>query len=104
MAITKRRDQRKRESNLSISVTEVAWRCEVLLALVTTVARQEPALLEPWRRVGGIVRAIAGVQPEKSHATLDMLRDVRSGRVFVAKTVRSSATPEIAPLLEAVRG
>jgi hypothetical protein len=44
------------------------------------------------------------VPPEKSHATLYILRDVRSGRVFVAKTLRSSATPELAQLLEEVRG
>jgi len=81
MSITKIRDQLKSESNLSISVKEVALLCEVFLALVTTVARQEPALIEPLRLLGGIVLAIDGVQPEKSHETLDILRDVRSGRV-----------------------
>jgi len=81
MSITKMRDQLKSDSNLAISVKEVAWLCEVFLALVTTVARQEPALIEPVRLWGGIVLAIDGVQPENSHATLDMLRDVRSGRV-----------------------
>ena len=49
------------------------------------------------------MRAIAGVPPEKSHETLYMLRDVRSGRVLGAKPLRSSATPEIEHLLEAVR-
>jgi hypothetical protein len=44
------------------------------------------------------------VQPEKSHETLYMLRDVRSGRVFVAKTLLSSATAEIEPLIEEVHG
>ena len=81
LSITKIRDPLTSEATLSIAVTEVAVRCEVVLALVTTVARQEPALLEPWRRLGGIVLAMAGVQPEKRHATLDMWRDVRSGRV-----------------------
>jgi hypothetical protein len=100
MSITKMRDQLKSDSNLAISVKEVAWRCEVFLALVTTVARQEPALIEPVRLWGGIVLAIDGVQPENSHATLDMLRDVRSGRVWVAKTWLSSATPEVEPLIE----
>jgi hypothetical protein len=101
---TKIRDPLKSESNLSISVKEVALLCEVLLALVTSVARHEPALIEPLRRLGGIVLALEGVQPENSHETLDIVRDVRSGRVFVAKTVLSSATPEIEPLIEAVRG
>jgi hypothetical protein len=103
-SITKIRDQLKSEANLSISVKEVALLCEVFLALVTTVARQEPALLEQLRLVGGIVLAIDGVQPEKSHETLYILRDVRSGRVLVAKTLLSSATPELEQLIEEVRG
>jgi hypothetical protein len=52
----------------------------------------------------GIVLAIDGVQPAKSHETLYMLRDVRSGRVLVAKTRLSSATGEIEPLIEEVLG
>jgi hypothetical protein len=52
--------------------------------------------------VGGIILASAGVQPEKRHETLDMLRDVRSGRVRVAKPLLSSATAEIEPLIEEV--
>lgn len=46
--------------------------------------------------------AIDGVQPEKSHETLYMLRDVPSGRVFVAKTLLSSATGEIEQFIEEV--
>ena len=104
MSITKIRDQLKSASNLSISVKEVGLLCEVFLALVTTVARQEPALIEQLRLLGGIVLAIDGVQPEKSHETLYILRDVRSGRVLVAKTLLSSATPEIEQLIEEVLG
>jgi hypothetical protein len=81
LSITKIRGQLKSESNLSISIKEVALLCEVFLALVTTVARQDQALLEPLKTLNGIVLAIDGVQPEKSHETLDILRDVRSGRV-----------------------
>ena len=99
-SITQLRGQRQRESNLSISIKEVALRCEVFLALVTTVAHQDQELMEQLRTVGRIVLAMDGVQPEKSHETLDMLRDVCSGRVFVAKTLLSSATPEIEPLIE----
>ena len=52
--------------------------------------------------MGGIILAIDGVQPEKSHETLYILREVRSGRVLVAKTLLSSATPEIEQLIEEV--
>ena len=51
----------------------------------------------------GIVLAIDGVQPEKSPETLYLVRDVRSGRVFVAKARLSSATAEIEQLREEVR-
>ena len=76
--------------------------CEVFLALVTTVAYQDQALVEQLRTLDGIVLAIDGVQPEKSHETLYMLREVRSGRVLVAKTLLSSATAEIERLIEEV--
>ena len=103
-SIPKLRGQRQRESNLSISLQEVALRCEVCLALVTTVAHQDQELMEQLRPVGRIVRAIAGVQPEKSDEPLDMVRDVCSGRVFVAKTLLSRATGEIEQLIEDVLG
>ena len=52
--------------------------------------------------MGGILLAIDGVHPENSHATRDMVRAVRSGRVCVAKPWLSSATAAIDPLIEAV--
>jgi hypothetical protein len=69
LSITKIQGQLKSEAKLSISIKEVALLCEVLLALVTTVARQDQALLEQLRTLNGIVLAINGVQPEKSHET-----------------------------------
>jgi hypothetical protein len=102
LSVSKIRAQLQTESHLSISLKEVALLCEVFLALVTTGARQEQGLVEQLRTVGSIVLAIDGVQPEKSHETLYILRDVCSGRVLVAKTLLSSATPEIEPLIDEV--
>jgi hypothetical protein len=102
LSITKIRDQLQTESHLSISLKEVALLCEVFLALVTTVAHQDEELIGPLRTLDGIVLAIDGVQPEKSHETLYILRDVCSGRVLVAKTLLSSATGEIEALIEEV--
>jgi hypothetical protein len=103
-SLPKIRDQLQIESHLSISLKEVALLCEVFLALVTTVAHQDPELTERLSTRGSIVLAIDGVQPEKSHETLYILRDVGSGRVLVAKTLLSSATPEIEQLIEEVLG
>jgi hypothetical protein len=104
LSITKIRGQLQTDSNLSISIKEGALLCEVFLALVTTVASQDHALIEQLRLLGGIVLAIDGVQPEKGHETLYILRDVRSGRVLVAKTLLSSATAEIEQLIDEVLG
>jgi len=80
-SITKLRGPLQRESHLSISLTEVAWRCDVCLALGTTGARQDQERTEPRRTVGSIVLASDGVQPEQSDETRYMLRDGCSGRV-----------------------
>ena len=90
------------QEELSISVKEVALLCEVYLALVTTVAREDKSLIKELRDLGGIVLAIDGVQPEKGNETLYILRDVRLGRVLVARNLLSSATPEIEKLLDEV--
>lgn len=102
LSITKIRDQLQTEAHLSICSKEVALLCEVFLALVATVARQDQGLIEQLKTVGSIVLAIDGVQPEKSHETLYLLRDVCSGRVLVAKTLLSSATSEIELLIDEV--
>jgi len=70
--MTTMRDQLPTASPRSISLQEVAWRCEVLVALVTTVAPQEEERSGPLSPWDGLILAIDGVQPEKRHATLDM--------------------------------
>jgi hypothetical protein len=104
LSITKIQAHLKTESQLVISLKEVALLCEVFLALVTTVACHDQALIEQLRMAGGIILAIDGVQPEKSYETLYILRDVCSGRVLVAKTLLSSATGEIEQLIDEVLG
>jgi hypothetical protein len=68
--MTKIRDQLQTASQLSISLKEVALRCEVFLALVTTVAHQDEELIGQLRTLAGLILASDGVQPEKSHETL----------------------------------
>jgi len=104
VSITRMRSQLQTASNLSICSKEVALLGEVFLALVTTVARQDQELIEPLSAVGSIVLASDGVQPEKSPETLYLLRDVCSGRVFVAKTRLSSATRDIERWIDEVLG
>ena len=104
MAIPKIRDPLQTASPRSISLQEVAWRCEVFWAWVTTVAHHDAELIGPLSPLAGLLLAMDGVPPEKRHEPLAIVRDVRAGRVFVAKTRLSSATPEIELLIEEVRG
>ena len=91
------------EDGLEISDKEVALLSEVYLALVTTAAAADPAAVEQLRAAGGIVLSIDGVQPEKGNETLYLLRELQTGRVLVARNLRSSSAPEIAKLIEEVR-
>lgn len=88
--------------SVPISLKEVELLSEVFLALVTTHARDDAQLLEQLRAQGGIILAIDGVQPEKGNETLYLLRDLWSRRVLVARNLLSSASAEIAALLEEV--
>ncbi|MEW6736899.1 MAG: transposase, partial [Acidobacteriota bacterium] len=102
-SISKIATELKTATQLQISIKEVELLCEVYLALVTTVAHQDQELMDELRKSGGIVLVIDGIQPEKSHETLYLLRDVRTGRVLVAKNLLSSATEEIEKLIEEVK-
>jgi hypothetical protein len=102
LSIPKIEAQLRAESSLQISIKEIELLCEVYLALVTTVASQDQLLMGELKKSGGIVLAIDGIQPEKSNETLYILRDVRTGRVLVAKNLLSSATTEIEKLIEEV--
>jgi len=85
-----------------VSVKEVGLLSEVFLALVTTVASDDVALMAELQTQGGIILAIDGVQPEKGNETLYLLRDTRSGRVLVARNLLSSASAEVAGLIDEV--
>jgi hypothetical protein len=102
-AIPKMREPLKRDAHRSLSRKAVALRCAVCLAWVTTVAHHDAALIAQVKPGGGIVLAMDGGQPEKSHDTRDMVRDVPSGRVFGAKTLLSSATGAIEQWIDEVR-
>ncbi len=95
--------QHQLAEQLSICVKEVALLCEVFLALVTTVAQQDSDLIEQLKQLGGIVLSIDGIQPEKGNETLYLLREVRLGRVLVARNLLSSATGEIEKLIAQVK-
>src|SRR5262245_16927782 len=90
-------------TGVAICEREVTLLSEVYLALVTTSASADTAAVEAMKAAGGVVLSIDGVQPEKGNETLYLLRDLQSGRVLVARNLRSSSTQEIAKLIEEVK-
>jgi hypothetical protein len=94
--------QRQQALPVPISLKEVELLSEVFLALVATPARDDEQLLAQLRTQNAIILAIAGVQPEKGNETLYLLRDLQSRRVLVARNLLSSASAEIAVLIEEV--
>lgn len=87
---------------VSISLKEVQLLSEAFLALVTTVARNDPELTAELRALGSIVLSIDGAQPEKGNETLYLLREVRCGRVLAAANLRWNASDEVAKLIDEV--
>lgn len=66
--------------------------------------QQDPVLLrKEYRKARHLVLSIDGLQPEKGHETLYVVRELRSQRVWFAQALLSSATDEIRPLIVQAR-
>jgi hypothetical protein len=68
-------------------------------------ARQQDAVLlkEEYRATRHVMLSIDGLQPEKGHETLYVVRELRQERVWFAEALLSSATEEIRPLIVRAR-
>jgi hypothetical protein len=61
---------------------------------------QDAALLAPvYRDLDGVILTIDGLQPEKGHETLYVVRELRSKRVWFAEALLSSTTSEVQRLV-----
>src|SRR6266567_8327299 len=66
--------------------------------------QQDPAqLVEAYRDIGSLVLTIDGLQPEKGHETLYVVRELMCKRVWFAESLLSSATPEVRRLIVVAR-
>jgi hypothetical protein len=68
---------------------------EVFLALVETVVKNDPQVVEQLRAQGGILLAADGVQPENGNETLWLFRDLLTERVLGARNFLSSGCEEL---------
>lgn len=69
-------------------------------ALVAARESAPEALAEAYRKVKDVVLTIDGLQPEKGHETLYVVRELRLQRVWFATPLLSSATEEVKRVLE----
>jgi len=82
------------------SVGRYAYRYQAMLA----ARQQDPSLLaEEYRDVEDLVLSIDGLQPEKGHETLYVVRELRRRRVWFAESLLSSAAGEVRRLLVQAR-
>src|SRR5207237_2132828 len=66
--------------------------------------QQDPAqLAEAYRDIPALVLTIDGLQPEKGHETLYVVRELMRKRVWFAEPLLSSATPEVRRLIVVAR-
>jgi hypothetical protein len=66
--------------------------------------QQDPArLAEAYRDIESLVLTIDGLQPEKGHETLYVVRELTSKRVWFAEPLLSSATEEVRRLIVVAR-
>lgn len=66
--------------------------------------QQDPVLLKKeYQNTRQVMLSIDGLQPEKGHETLYVVRELRQQRVWFAQALLSSATEEIRPLIVQAR-
>src|SRR5499427_7470495 len=66
--------------------------------------QQDPdRLAEAYRDIESLVLTIDGLQPEKGHETLYVVRELKSKRVWFAEPLLSSAEPEVRRLIALAR-
>ncbi|GAF82516.1 unnamed protein product, partial [marine sediment metagenome] len=89
------------ETDLSDDAIERYIKCyEIMLA----ARQQDPELLrEAYEGIDDLVLSIDGLQPEKGHETLYVIRELRAKRVWFAVPLLSSAESEIKKLIEEAR-
>jgi hypothetical protein len=78
------------------AIAQYVHRYECLVA----ARHQDPAQLEDaYANLADVVLSIDGLQPEKGHEVLYVVRELNAGRVWFAAPLLSSAAPEIEALL-----
>jgi hypothetical protein len=92
--------QALRERDIALCERSV---CNLLHRYEELVALQVSDSLPRLRSQGRVVLAIDGLQPDKGHEVLWVLRDCLSGTILLAKSLLSAAQEDLASLLREVK-
>lgn len=90
------------EYALPIAERTVDYATETWQELATAWVLRDPARLAALRAQGGIVLAVDGLQPEKGHETVYVLRDTISRQNLLTRALANSASGHLVPLLREV--
>ena len=96
--------ERLRPLGVSISRREILYLFEAYCTLLreSLEVKDDQQWLSEVNKNGGILVSVDGIQPEKGHETVYVVRDALTGRVLEASNVTSSETEVIKALLAPV--
>jgi len=92
----------RQDYGLPIAERTVTYATETWQELATAWVLHDRARLAALRAQGGIILAIDGLQPEKGHETVYVLRDAISRQNLLTRPLTNSASGELVPLIAEV--
>ena len=93
------RDELHDSYQVELSVDSIEHYIARYQAMLAAQAQDPLLLAEAYRDSAGVILSIDGLQPEKGHETLYVVRELTCKRVWFAVPLISSAAPEVARLL-----
>jgi hypothetical protein len=84
---------------IALSEDALAYYVQRYQLMVAARQQDATAFAEAYREVDALILTIDGLQPEKGHETLYVIRELRAKRVWFAEALLSSTTAEIQRLL-----
>ena len=89
----------QRDYALPIAERTVSYAVETWQELATAWVLRDPARIAALRAQGGIILAVDGLQPERGHETVYVLRDTLSRQNLLTRPLTNSASGELVPLI-----
>lgn len=89
--------------DLPIAERSVDYAMQTWQDLATASVLRDRRRIAALKAQGGIILGIDGLQPEKGHETLYLLRDTLSGTNLLTRSLTNSSAAHLVPLIDAVK-